>query len=425
MATKAFYHDIDMQQVGELLNARVHNVTSAELTTLAGTLGAANRGLVVYNSTDSSLYTWNGSSFDQYAVEVTGDISFAGIINPTSSSSITPEAGKQYVVDTAGTLSDQGGAITYTPSANVEVGDVVLFTSATTASIMERNLEQATETTLGTIRLSSQAEVDAGAVSDEAVTPATLHGYVDPEFAADRARLTANEGDIAVAQADIITNSTDIATNAADIVTNAADIATNAADIVTEAGARAAADTTLQTNITAEETRALAAEATLTANVATNAADIVTEAGVRAAADTALQTNITAEETRALAAEAANTAAISAEETRALAAEAGLSADIATEAAARGAADSALDVRVSAVEARDEVFTYHASIDMTADVAFTVTHNLGLAAADRFVINTMQGGEQVSLQVTSIDGNSLSLTSSVGLTGVKVSVIGL
>ena len=407
MATKAFYHDIDMQQVGELLNARVHNVTSAELTTLAGTLGAANRGLVVYNSTDSSLYTWNGSSFDQYAVEVTGDISFAGIINPTSSSSITPEAGKQYVVDTAGALSTQGGAITYTPSGNVEVGDVVLFTSATTASIMERNLEQATETTLGTIRLSSQAEVDAGAVSDEAVTPSTLHGYVDPEFSADRARLTTNEGNIAAAQADIVTNAADIATNAADIATNAADIATNA------------------TAIAAEETRALAAEATLTSNVATNAADIATEVAARTAADTTLQTNITAEETRALAAEAANTAAISAEETRALAAEAGLSADIATEAAARGAADSALDVRVSAVEARDEVFTYHASIDMTADVAFTVTHNLGLAAADRFVINTMQGGEQVSLQVTSIDGNSLSLTSSVGLTGVKVSVIGL
>ena len=407
MATKTILHDLNLQGVSELKNARIHNVTSGELGTLAGTLGAANRGLIVYNTTDSALYTWNGSSFDQYTFEVTGDIRFAGAINPSNSGSITPVAGAQYVVDVAGTLTDQGGAITYTPSANVEVGDVVLFTSATTASIMERNLEQSTETTLGTIRLAAQAEVDAGSVANEAVTPATLHGYVDPEFAADRARLTANESDIA----------------------------TNAADIVAEAGDRAAADVVLQDNIDAEEARAIAAEAVVQAAVdaeetralaaeAGLSSDIAAEASARAAADTTLQSNINAEAATRAADDAALAGDITAEETRALAAEGVLQGNIDAEEARAIAAEGALDTRVTAVEARDEVFTFTASVDLVADTAYTVNHNLALSNKDSFTINTMHNGEQVSVQVTSVGVNSLTLTSAVGVTGLVVSIIG-
>ena len=41
MATKKILHDLDLQLVSELKNARVHNVTSGDLTSLAGSLGAA------------------------------------------------------------------------------------------------------------------------------------------------------------------------------------------------------------------------------------------------------------------------------------------------------------------------------------------------------------------------------------------------
>lgn len=416
MATKKFYHDIDLGQVGQLVGSRIENVTSTELTTLAGTLGAANRGYMVYNTTDSALYTWNGSSFDAFAVEVSGDIAFKGIINPTSSSTVTPVAGHQYVVDTAGTLSNQGGAITYSPSANVEVGDVVLFTSATTASVMERNLEKATTTTLGTISLSTQAEVDAGVVADEAVTPATLHGYVNPEFVADRARLTTNEGDIASLQTfsgegtaldttasslagavneihgEVNTNTTDVASlqtftgEGTVLTTTATDLAAAVneldADVAAEVTARAAADTTLQSNIDAEATARASADTTLQSN-------IDAEATTRASADTTLQSNIDAEETRALAAEAA------------------------------------LDTRVTAVEARDEVFTYAASVDLVADTALTVTHGLALANQNSFVFNAMHSNSQISVQVESVDANSIQVTSAVGLTAVRITVIGV
>ena len=418
MATKKILHDLDLQNVSELKNARIHNVTSGELGTLAGSLTAANRGLIVYNTTDSALYTWNGSSFDQYTFEVTGDIRFAGAISPTSSASITPSAGSQYVVDVAGTLSTQTGLLTYSPSANVEAGDVVLFTTATTATVIQRNLEQATETTLGSIRLSAQAEVDAGAVADEAVTPATLHGYVNPEFAADRARLTTNEADIA-------TNAGDIAAEETRALAAEAGLAS---DIAAEEARALAAEAVVQGNVDAEETRALAAEAGLAADIATEAgaraAADTAEANARAAADTTLQANIDAEAATRGADDATLQANIDAEAVSRAAGDAAVQANVDAEEARALAAEGALDTRVIAVEARDEVFTYTASVDLVADTAFTVSHNLGLVNKDAFTINTMHAGEQVSVQVSSVDVNTITLTSAVGVTGLRVSLIG-
>ena len=371
MATKKFLHDIDLVNVGQLKNARIHNVTSTELDTLAGELGASNRGFIVYNTTDSTLYTWNGSSFDKYTFEVTGDIQFKGFINPSSSSSKTPVSGHQYIADAAGALSTQGGTITYSPSANVEVGDIVLFTSNTTASIFERNLEQATSTTTGTVKLANQGEVNAGVNSSVAVTPFVLHNYVNPMFTADRARLTTLEADV---------NTVEV-------------------NLATEISARSAADTTLQSNIDSEATARASADTTLQSN-------IDSETATRATADETLQDNIDSEAT----------ARASADTT--------LQDNIDSEASTRAAADSALDGRVTTLEARDEVLIYTASVDLVADTALTVSHNLDLTNKDVFVINVMHNGEQVSVSVTSVNVNSLTVTSAASLTGAVITIIG-
>ena len=594
MAIKSILHDLDLQGVSQLKNARLHNVTSAELVTLGGTLGASNRGLIAYNTTDNSLYTWNGVSFDRYAVEVLGDIRFAGVINATSSDSVVPDAGAQYVVDTAGTLSTQTGTITYTPSANVEVGDIVLFTSATTASIMERNLEQATETSLGTIRIAAQGEVDAGSVSDEAVTPATLHGYVGPEFVARDLRFVTNETNIAANASAISaesaariaadsTNSTAIATEEAralaaeavlqtniddEVAARIAGESTNSAALDTEIADRAAADANLLTalnsevvnrqndydnlttavnletaramtaeefnysGIVSEQARATAAEALLatdiaaetTARVAADSAEATTRAAndavlqsniddevaarttlgnnlsdaftaeitIRAANDATLQTNIDSEATARVAGDAAEATArtaadavlqtnINGEATARVAADAVLQTNIDSEATARIAGDAAgatalatevtdraaadtllqtnidaanaarqavadglgneitnriigdqdlyvyVDVvkdRVTVLENRDNVFVDTQTVNLVADTPFTFVHGLTLTSKDSFTINTMLNGEQVSVQVSSVDVNTLTLTTSVDVTGMVVSVIG-
>lgn len=253
MAKKEFYHDIDLVKVGQLVNARVQNVTDAQMSTLAGTLGADNKGLVVYNVDQLALYVWNGTAFVEQAIEVAGDLIFKGVVDASTSLDAQVEkiSGYQYVVGTAGTLTATG--VTFEPSATVEVGDVFFFTAADKAYVVQRNDLYATEGQSGNIRLATQAEVNAGVEATEAVTPATLQGKLDD-----------------------------------------------------------------------------------------------------------------------------------------------------------GKYTSA----------------YFASVNLAAATPFTVTHNLGLQDRDAFTVNTMFGNSQISLDVDSVDSNSITLTSLVPLTGVKVTVVG-
>ena len=197
MATKQFYHNIDLVKVGQLLDARIKNVTSAEKSTLAAQLGSGNKGLVIYDTDVSEMAIWDGVTFRQVSSDITGDVIFRGVINPTNSDTASVEAvnGNQYVADTAGTLTKTG--VTFSPSAEVEVGDIVLFTGATTATILQRNVDYATETVAGIIELATQAEVDAGTDVDRAITPATLAGS---QLASD---VATNATDIAAAEAKI------------------------------------------------------------------------------------------------------------------------------------------------------------------------------------------------------------------------------
>jgi len=199
MSAKQFYHDIDLVNVGQLIGARLQNISGTAMATLAGQLGADNMGLCVYNTTDARIYVFNGTAFDPFQIDTVGDIKFRGVINAGNAATVEKVSGYQYVVDTAGTLSAAG--VTFSPSATVQIGDQVLFTSATQAYVIQRNDVTATETTEGNIRLATQAEVNAGTSTDTAVTPATLKGKLDPIYAAQAAkdleqdnRLTAVEG---------------------------------------------------------------------------------------------------------------------------------------------------------------------------------------------------------------------------------------
>ena len=121
-----------------------------------------------------------------------------------------------------------------------------------------------------------------------------------------------------------------------DTVNNVANsIKANASAIVLEASDRAAADTTLQSNIDAEvaaRAAAITSEATARESADnTLQGNLDAEATTRASADTTLQGNIDAEET-------ARVAAVSAEATSRAAADTTLQANIDAEAATRAAA---------------------------------------------------------------------------------------
>lgn len=184
MSAKKFYFDIDLVAVGQILNGRIHNVTSAEQTTLAASLGAANKGLMVWNTeiesggSVGSLMIWSGTAFKPWAVSIEGDVVFRGVLTAADYTAVSPahtESGSQYVIGEAGTLT-LTGVTSYTPSATVDVGDLVLFTSPDAVHVFQRNDEQATESTLGNVRLAPQAAALSGVDEAAAITPKTLQG---------------------------------------------------------------------------------------------------------------------------------------------------------------------------------------------------------------------------------------------------------
>lgn len=196
MAELEFFQNLNGQGVAQLKGMRIHNIADAAAQTafegngnFGAALGVDNKGLVIYREDLARLAIWDGTQFVFQEVQIAGDIVFKGMFDASLAiddvgqpQTIEPVAGYQYVVSVAGTFNAGGTGVTLNGVQQLEVGDQVLFTSATEAYAIQRNDAEATETTLGNVRLATQAEVIAGTQATEAVTPATLQGKLDGEF---------------------------------------------------------------------------------------------------------------------------------------------------------------------------------------------------------------------------------------------------
>lgn len=60
MASSIYYYDIDLNR-NKLLNARLQPVTTAERDLLANGYNTSDKGILVYDTTDSFFYVWNGN----------------------------------------------------------------------------------------------------------------------------------------------------------------------------------------------------------------------------------------------------------------------------------------------------------------------------------------------------------------------------
>lgn len=62
MATSKYYHNIDLTY-NELINAKLHPVTTPQRLALGATLSSEDKAMLVFDVTDNTLYAWDGTQW--------------------------------------------------------------------------------------------------------------------------------------------------------------------------------------------------------------------------------------------------------------------------------------------------------------------------------------------------------------------------
>lgn len=192
MADKKYFANIDGSGVIQLKGVRIQAVNDEtsqnelEQTGNNGSeLGAANTGLQIYRVDLGKTLIWDGSKFVKQAIQIDGDVVFKGLFDaniplddPGQPQTIEASAGNQYVVNASGTFDPGSSGISLNGEQELETGDKILFVSDTEAYAFQTNVDEATETTRGNIRLATETEVSNGTNDTTAVTPLKLSNHL-------------------------------------------------------------------------------------------------------------------------------------------------------------------------------------------------------------------------------------------------------
>jgi len=226
-----------------------------------------------------------------------------------------------------------------------------------------------------------------------------------------------------------------------------AEATARATAIAAEATTARAAESTNATAISDEESRATAAESTLTSNLAseastaraaesTNATAISDEATRAAAAEGVLTTAVsdeataraaadTSEASTRAAADTTNATAISDEETRATAAEGVLTTAVSSEATSRASADSALQGEIDAEEVRaaaaEGVLTSNLASEVT-DRQTAVSAEATTRAAAVTNLDNVKANLAGAAFTGAVSGTDLTLSGNLTVTGTTTSI---
>lgn len=177
MASKDILHDLDLQQTGQILNTRIHNITTSARTTLAGSLNTNHKGLQVFDTDLNSPYYWTGSAFIAGISSVVGAMVYRGAYSSLTTTPTTPAIGDVYVLTTAGTLT--WATQTFNPSAVVQVNDQVVYRGSNIWDVLQGNAIETTNSSLGVSQVATQSEVNAGADTTHSVVSSTLTSFVN------------------------------------------------------------------------------------------------------------------------------------------------------------------------------------------------------------------------------------------------------
>jgi hypothetical protein len=170
MAEKLYYHDLNLAKVSALVEARIQNITTSNRTTLGGTLNTTNRGLIVFDIDENTLYLWSGTVWLPINTNITGAMTLKGVVAHNATEPTSPQTGDYYVFSSAGNN-------TWETDEDVESGDMVVW-DGTNWRYINRNVYDATETLAGKIEIATQSETNTATDDTRAITPLKLAGFI-------------------------------------------------------------------------------------------------------------------------------------------------------------------------------------------------------------------------------------------------------
>ena len=178
MAVKDFYHDLDLKLVSQFLNARTHNVTTAQRTTLGSSLNGTNKGLHVWDTDLEQTFHWTGTAWTNGVATITGAMTYKGAYDSLNTAPADVSVGDMFsYTGVAGSLTWAGQ--TFIPSGDIEPGDTLVYRGDDTWDVLQGNVVPATTAATGVIRLATSVEAIAGESADTAITPETLKAVFD------------------------------------------------------------------------------------------------------------------------------------------------------------------------------------------------------------------------------------------------------
>lgn len=171
MAKKNVFVHLDMNKQ-ELQNAKAQNVTTAQITTLAGTLVAADKGLFVYDTTLNKLFAWNGTAFENITPAPPQVGQYRGGVAHTGAVPANLVSGDWVIFTSAGTLTN------FVTGEVVQIADLAFY-NGTTWNLVQGNVVYATQFVPGIVQLATNADAVASTDNTRAITGFTLGKKVD------------------------------------------------------------------------------------------------------------------------------------------------------------------------------------------------------------------------------------------------------
>lgn len=178
MARKDYYHDLDLKLVSQMVNARTHNVTTAERTNLAGVLNGQHRGLHVWDTDLKLTFYWDGTGWDSGVPLIAGAMTYKGAYTSLTTAPADASVGDTHVyTGVAGLLTWEGQ--TFSPSNDIEPGDQLVYRGDDIWDVLQGNNVKATTDISGLVKLATSAQVIAGVDAENAVTSEGLKAFID------------------------------------------------------------------------------------------------------------------------------------------------------------------------------------------------------------------------------------------------------